>query len=228
MVYAVEPPAQVSIPIANSDAVFPVRRIYCVGRNYAEHTREMGLDPDREPPFFFMKPTDAIEPNGAAIPYPAKTADFQYEIELVAAVGKGGRDITVGDALSHVFGYAVGIDLTRRDIQLEARKAGRPWDMGKGFDRSAPCGPLVLAAEVNPRYGTIWLQVNDRLKQSSDLSELIWNVAEIISYLSDYVELKPGDLIYTGTPSGVGPIKPGDVVIGGVDGVGEIRMTVTK
>lgn len=226
MKYAVPAPEQATVPVAGSDAPFPVRRIYCVGRNYAEHAREMGFDPDREPPFFFMKPADAIQPDGATIPYPAKTENFHYEIELVAAIGTGGRDIAVADALTHVFGYGVGIDLTRRDVQIEARKMGRPWDMGKGFDKSAPCSALVPAAGVDPTQGAIWLEVNGERRQASDLSKLIWSVAEVISYLSGYMELQPGDLIYTGTPEGVGAIVRGDVVTGHVDGVGDIRMTV--
>lgn len=228
MQFAVPAPAQVTLPIKDSDAHFPVRRIYCVGRNYAEHTREMGFDPDREPPFFFMKPADAIVADGRDIFYPPKTQDFHYEIELVVAIGTGGRDISLESALDHVFGYAVGIDLTRRDVQIAARKAGRPWDMGKGFDQSAPCAPLTPAAQFEPTSGTIWLDVNGERKQNSDLSKLIWSVAEVISYLSGYMELQPGDLIFTGTPEGVGPIVPGDVVEGHIDGLGEINMTVKK
>lgn len=227
MQYAVPAPAQVTLPIKGSDVQFPVRRIYCVGRNYAEHAREMGFDPDREPPFFFMKPADAIVADGARIPYPPKTKDFHYEIELVVAIGTGGRDIGLSDALDHVFGYAVGIDLTRRDVQIEARKAGRPWDMGKGFDKSAPCAALIPAAQFDPTSGAIWLDVNGARKQNSDLSKLIWSVAEVISYLSGYMELQAGDLIFTGTPEGVGPIVPGDIVQGHIDGLGDINMTVT-
>jgi fumarylpyruvate hydrolase len=228
MQYAVPAPAQATLPIEGTDALFPVRRIYCVGRNYAEHAREMGFDPDREPPFFFMKPADAIVAEGSQIPYPPKTQDFHYEIELVVAIGAGGRDIALESALDHVFGYAVGIDLTRRDVQIEARKAGRPWDMGKGFDRSAPCSALVPADRFDPAAGAIWLEVNGERKQDSDLSKLIWNVAEVVSYLSGYMELQPGDLIYTGTPEGVGPLVPGDRVKGHVDGVGDINITVSQ
>ena len=228
MQFAVSAPAQVTLPIKDSDAHFPVRRIYCVGRNYAEHAREMGFDPDREPPFFFMKPADAIVADAANIPYPPKTKDFHYEIELVVAIGTGGRDIALVSALDHVFGYAVGIDLTRRDVQIEARKAGRPWDMGKGFDQSAPCAALTPAAQFDPTSGTIWLDVNGERKQNSDLSKLIWSVAEVISYLSGYMELQPGDLIFTGTPEGVGPIVPGDAVKGHIDGLGDIDMTVAS
>lgn len=228
MTYAVPVPARATVPVAGSDALFPVRRIYCVGRNYAEHAREMGFDPDREPPFFFMKPADAIVADGAAVPYPAKTENFHYEIELVVAIGQGGRDIAVADALSHVFGYAVGIDLTRRDVQIEARKMGRPWDMGKGFDQSAPCAPLIPADRFDPSGGAIWLEVNGTRRQESDLAKLIWSVPEVIAYLSGYMELQPGDLIYTGTPEGVGAIVPGDVVIGHIDGIGDIHMSVTQ
>lgn len=228
MANAVPAPMPVTLPIDGSDDVFPVRRIYCVGRNYAEHAREMGFDPDREPPFFFMKPADAIVPDGAAIPYPPRTENFHYEIELVAAIGKGGRDIPVEQALDHVYGYAVGIDLTRRDVQIEARKMGRPWDMGKGFDRSAPCAPLVRANQVDPAKGAIWLKVNGETRQQSDLSKLIWSVPEVVSYLSTYMELVPGDLIYTGTPEGVGPIVAGDEITGGIDGINSIRITVTQ
>jgi len=227
MSYAVTPPDQVAIPVEGGDELFPVRRIYCVGRNYAEHAREMGFDPDREPPFFFMKPADAVQPDGAAIPYPPMTENFHYEIELVIALGKGGKNIAVENALSHIFGYAVGIDLTRRDVQMEARKMGRPWDMGKGFDKSALCGPIHRAAGIAVDKGKIWLKVNGDTKQTSDLSKLIWSVPEVIAYLSTYIELAPGDLIYTGTPEGVGPIVPGDKIIGHVDGVGDISMTVT-
>lgn len=228
MQYAVPAPPQTTLPIEGTDALFPVRRIYCVGRNYAEHAREMGFDPDREPPFFFMKPADAIVAEGSEIPYPPKTKDFQYEIELVVAIGTGGRDIALASALDHVFGYAVGIDLTRRDVQIEARKAGRPWDMGKGFDRSAPCSALVPADRFDPAGGAIWLEVNGERKQDSDLSKLIWSVAEVISYLSGYMELQPGDLIYTGTPEGVGPLVQGDRVKGHVDGVGYINIAVSQ
>ncbi len=227
MTYAVPAPAQVTLPIKGADTLFPVRRIYCVGRNYAEHAREMGFDPDREPPFFFMKPTDAIVPEGASVPYPPKTQDFHYEIELVVAIGTGGRDIPLDKALDHVFGYAVGIDLTRRDVQIEARKMGRPWDMGKGFDHSAPCSALIPAEGLDPTAGSIWLEVNGERKQESDLAKLIWSVAEVVSYLSGYMELQPGDLIYTGTPEGVGPVVRGDTIKGHIDGVGEINITVT-
>ena len=228
MTYAVPAPPQASLPVKGSDALFPVRRIYCVGRNFAEHAREMGFDPDRDPPFFFMKPADAIVADSAAIPYPTMTQNFHYEIELVAAIGTGGRNIPIEDALTHVFGYAAGIDLTRRDVQAEARDMGRPWDMAKGFDRSAPCAALVPADQFDPRSGAIWLEVNGIRKQDSDLDKLIWSVAEVICHLSSYMELQPGDLIFTGTPEGVGPIVPGDVVTGHIDGLIDISMTVTE
>ncbi len=228
MQYAVPAPALATLPIVGTDTLFPVRRIYCVGRNYAEHAREMGFDPDREPPFFFMKPADALVAEGGDVPYPPKTADFHYEIELVAAIGTGGRDIPRDHALDHVFGFAVGIDLTRRDVQIEARKAGRPWDMGKGFDHSAPCSALMPANRFDPAEGLIWLEVNGARKQESNLAKLIWSVAEVVSYLSGYMELQPGDLIFTGTPEGVGAVVPGDVVKGHIDGVGDIDIAVTQ
>lgn len=227
MTYVFPAPAQAAIPIVGSDEFFPVRRIYCVGRNYAAHAREMGFDPDREPPFFFLKPADAIIASGATIPYPAKTENFHYEIELVVAIGTGGRDIPVDDALDHVFGYAVGIDLTRRDLQMQAREMGRPWDMGKGFDQSAPCAPLVRAGTARVDHGRIWLKVNGETRQDSDLSKLIWNVPETISYLSAYMELQPGDIIFTGTPEGVGPIVRGDYVTGHVDGLPDIEIRIS-
>jgi fumarylpyruvate hydrolase len=228
MQYAVTAPAQATLPIEGTEVLFPVRRIYCVGRNYAEHAREMGFDPDREPPFFFMKPADAIVAEGSEIPYPPKTKDFHYEIELVAAIGTGGSDIALDNALDHVFGYAVGIDLTRRDVQIEARKAGRPWDMGKGFDRSAPCSALIRADRFDPTSGAIWLEVNGQRKQDSDLSKLIWSVAEVVSYLSGYMELQPGDLIFTGTPEGVGALVGGDTVKGHIDRLGDINISVSR
>ncbi len=216
-----------SLPVAGEAARFPVRRIYCVGRNYAEHTREMGGDPGREQPFFFMKPADALVQSGSAIPYPPKTQDLHHEIELVVALKSGGRDIAVARALDHVFGYAVGIDLTRRDLQQEARKVGRPWDMGKGFDNSAPCGALAPAQRVgHPDKGAIWLKVNGVLKQNADLSAMIWKVPEMIAYLSGLVELKGGDLLYSGTPAGVGPVVKGDKLDGHVDKVGDLAIAI--
>ena len=225
--FVVSPPPVSSVAVAGTKARFPVRRIICVGRNYAAHAREMGRDPDREPPFFFLKPTDTVVDDGAAVPYPPETSNFQYEIELVVAIGKGGADIPVERALDHVFGYAVGIDLTRRDLQLQAREQGRPWDWGKGFDLSAPCAPLHTVKEVgHPSKGRIWLAVDGDVKQDADLSELIWSVPEIISIASRSMELRPGDLIYTGTPAGVGPVRRGEVMTGGIDGLGAIRISV--
>jgi fumarylpyruvate hydrolase len=215
-----------SLPVAGSDARFPVGRIYCVGRNYAEHAREMGHDPDREPPFFFMKPANSIVQDGSAIAYPVKTKDVHHEIEMVVAIGKGGKDIPVEKALEHVWGYGVGLDMTRRDVQGEAKKMGRPWEMGKAFDESAPCSALKAASSIgHPAKGAIWLKVNGQVKQQGDLSQQIWNVQEQIAFLSGMVTLQAGDLIYTGTPAGVGPVKSGDKLEGHVDGVGDLTIT---
>ncbi|MFF7395276.1 fumarylacetoacetate hydrolase family protein [Achromobacter sp. NPDC008082] len=229
MSFVFAPPAPAAVPIAGSQDAFPVRRVYCVGRNYAAHAREMGFDPDREPPFFFCKPADAVVPvaNGHTLelPYPPETANLHYEIELVAAIGKGGANIAVGDALQHVWGYAVGLDMTRRDLQMKMREAGRPWELGKAFDQSAPIGPLHPASAVpNIHQAAIWLQVNGADKQRSDIGKLIWSVAETIAYLSKYFRLEAGDLIYTGTPEGVGPVVRGDKMTGGVDGLGTLNV----
>ncbi len=218
-----------ALPVAGGSDLFPVGRIYCVGRNYAEHAREMGHDPDREPPFFFMKPANAIVPDGATIPFPQATGDLHHEIELVVALGTGGADIAVETALDHVWGYGVGLDMTRRDLQGEAKKMGRPWEMGKGFDHSAPCAALLPASRIgHPAKGAIWLKVNGTIKQKGDLADMIWNVPETISYLSGLVTLQPGDLIYSGTPAGVGPVKPGDKLEGHVDGVGDLTISYAK
>ncbi len=226
-IYEFPPPPVPTVAIAGSDARLPVRRIFCVGRNYAAHAREMGRDPDREPPFFFTKPADAVVDTGSRIPYPPLTADFHHEIELVVAIGRGGRDIAPAAALDHVFGYAVGIDLTRRDLQLAARDKGRPWDWGKAFDLSAPIAPVRRAAKVgHPSSGRIWLSVNDTLRQDADLAELIWSVPETIALLSTSVTLCPGDLVMTGTPAGVGPMVAGDHVMGGIDGLGTIEIWI--
>ncbi len=215
-----------TVPI-DGGGEFPVRRIYCVGRNYRAHAIEMGMDPDREAPFFFLKPADTIVASGSTIAYPPRTEDYQHEIELVVAIGKGGRNIPIEKALDHVFGYAVGLDMTRRDLQMAARKAGRPWDMGKGFDQSAPCGVLSPASKVGHlAKGAISVTINGEVKQSSDISLLIWNVAEVIADLSAYGELVPGDLIYTGTPEGVGPVKRGDVLVGKIDGLQDLTLTI--
>jgi fumarylpyruvate hydrolase len=225
--FVIQPPPVSSVAVAGTEARFPVRRIICVGRNYAAHAREMGRDPDREPPFFFLKPADTVVDNDATVPYPPQTNNFHYEIELVVAIGRAGFDIPVQTALEHVFGYGVGIDLTRRDLQLQAREQGRPWDWGKGFDQSAPIAPLYPAEQVgHPKSGRIWLAVNGEVKQDSDISKLIWPVADIIAIASQSMELKPGDLIMTGTPEGVGPVQRGEMITGGIDKLGEIRIAV--
>lgn len=208
---------------------FAVHRIYCVGRNYRAHVAEMGGDPDRELPFYFTKPVDALVESGANVPYPPMTSDFQHEVELVVAIGKDGRAIAVEEAYDHVFGFAVGIDLTRRDLQLEARKAGRPWDMGKAFDLSAPCGRLTRLHDVGRmESGQIALWVNGQVRQESDLSMLTWSVAEIIADLSRYVTLRAGDLIFTGTPEGVAPLVPGDGVLARVAGLHDLSISVVE
>ncbi|MAY32772.1 MAG: fumarylacetoacetate hydrolase [Rhodovulum sp.] len=216
-----------TVAVAGSDDRIPVRRIFCIGRNYAAHAREMGRDPDREPPFFFLKPADAVVEDGATIPYPPQTENFHYEAELVAVIGKGGVNIAEADALDHVWGYGVGNDLTRRDLQLVAREQGRPWDLGKGFDRSAPIAPIHPVSKVgHPSKGSIKLTVNGEVKQDADLSELIWSIPEMISILSHSMELKAGDVIMTGTPAGVGPLVPGDVCVVTIEGVGELTTTI--
>ena len=229
MDYVIDFPGVTTLPVAESNKVFPVGRIYCVGRNYAEHAREMGHDPDREPPFFFMKPADAIVANGATIPYPRETKDLHHEIEMIVAIGQGGADIPAGKALDHVFGYGVGLDMTRRDLQTAAKKLGRPWEMGKAFDDSAPCAALKPASMIgHPAKGAIWLKVNGKIAQKGDLSEMIWNVPETISHLSTLITLRPGDIIMSGTPAGVGPVKAGDKLEGHVDGVGDLTITYAK
>jgi fumarylpyruvate hydrolase len=216
-----------TLPVQGTVARFPVHRIYCVGRNYAEHAREMGHDPQRESPFFFLKPADAIVSDDGDFPYPTQTSDVHHEMELVVALCKGGTDITVDHALDHVYGYAAGLDMTRRDLQAAAKKQGRPWDTGKGFDHAAPCGRVAPAASIgHPTTGAIWLKVNGEFRQKGDVSQLIWKVPEVIAQLSTLFTLAPGDLIYTGTPAGVGPILRGDALEGGIDGVGTIRLRV--
>lgn len=206
---------------------FAVRRIYCVGRNYRAHAIEMGADPDREAPFFFLKPTDAIVHSGASVRYPQRTSDYQHEIELVVAIGMGGENIEVADAEKHIFGYAVGLDMTRRDLQMSAKKSGRPWDMGKGFDESAPCGNIAPLTSIGAlKSGAISLDINGETRQSSDLSLMIWNVNEVIADLSTYMCLAPGDLIYTGTPEGVGPVQPGDRLLGRIAGLPDLRIQI--
>ncbi len=224
--YVIDPPAIISVPVAGGGQ-FPVRRVFCVGRNYAEHVREMGGDPDREEPFFFTKPADALVINGADMPYPSKTGDLHHEMELVVAIGTGGRDIAEADALAHVYGYAAGLDMTRRDLQATAKKGGKPWDMAKGFDYSGPIGEIVPASKAgHPAAGKIELVVNGVPRQSSDLAKQIWNVPETIAYLSGLVELAAGDLIFTGTPEGVAAVVAGDVLEGEIAGVGTVRTRI--
>ena len=220
-----EPYAPVTVPIARG-GLFAVRRIYCVGRNYVEHIREMGND-ERDPPFFFAKPADAVVVGGAAVPYPPQTADLHHEIELVVAIGKDGSDIAVPDALDHVYGYAAGLDMTRRDLQAQAKKAGRPWEMAKAFDYSAPIGTIEPASAIgHPDKGAVTLSVNGEVRQQGDLVEQIWSVAEAIAHLSGFVTLRAGDLIMTGTPSGVGAGVRGDVLEGAIEGVGTVRTVI--
>ena len=226
--FVIPPPPQAVVPVAGG-GMFPVRRIFCVGRNYAAHSREMGGDPEREAPFFFTKPADAVVIGEADCPYPAATRDLHHEMELVVAIGQGGADITVADARAHVFGYAAGIDLTRRDLQAEAKKTGRPWDMAKGFDASAPIGAIAPAAAIgHPARGRIALQVNGAARQVSDLDQMIWTVPEIIAALSRLVRLAPGDLIFTGTPEGVAAVKPGDALAGEIEGIGTVLARIVS
>jgi len=227
MTFVIPPVPQPTVEVTGTDARFPAHRIYCVGRNYAKHAREMGMDPDREPPFFFSKPAEALVANGTPVPYPSRTANLHHEIELVVAIGTGGRDIPVANALAHVFGYAVGLDLTRRDQQFAAREQGRPWDVAKGFDHSAPVSAIRPAAEIGHlEQGAIWLEVNGEQRQRANLSEMIWSVPEIVAELSTYFELRPGDLVFTGTPEGVGPVQRGDSLVGGIDGLETLHTTI--
>ena len=231
MSYVFTPPAVVTVPVANSEQKVAVRRVYCVGRNYAAHAVEMGFDPDREPPFFFCKPADAVVPVATgevySLPYPSQTTDLHYEAELVAVIGKGGKDIAVEHALEHVWGYAVGLDMTRRDLQIEMRKMGRPWEVGKAFDHSAPIGPIYPAEQIGHfTKGEIWLTVDGAERQRSDIQKLIWSVAETVSYLSTLFTLEPGDLIFTGTPEGVGPVERGQQMRVGVEGLADLVVDV--
>ncbi|MCC0014886.1 MAG: fumarylacetoacetate hydrolase family protein [Rhodobiaceae bacterium] len=227
MDYAITPPAQAYLPIRGSKAVFPIHRIYCVGRNYAAHAIEMGHDPDREPPFFFQKNPDNVVINGADFPYPDKSNDVHFEIEMLVALHKGGRNIALDKAMDCVWGYGVGLDMTRRDLQGECKKMGRPWEIGKAFEQSAPCSELVPATETgHPTSGAVWLDVNGERRQEGDLNQLIWKVPEMISYLSGLFELAPGDIIMSGTPAGVGPTKRGDVMHGHVEGIGDLHCKV--
>jgi fumarylpyruvate hydrolase len=225
--YAIPAAPRPTVAVAGSHARFPVHRIYCVGRNYPEHAREMGFGDVRAPPFFFTKPADAVIASGGDVPFPTRTANLHHEIELVVALGKGGRDVMEEAAQDLIYGYAVGVDLTRRDVQAAMKEQGRPWDTAKGFDHSAPISPIVPAAgKTHPAQGRIWLEVDDKPRQQGDIADMIWSVPEIISELSTWFELAPGDLIFTGTPAGVGALVPGDRVRGGVDGVGTIAFTM--
>ena len=216
-----------SLAIRGDDRRFPVHRIYCVGRNYAAHAVEMGHDPDRESPFFFQKNPDNLLPDGSDFPYPDKTEDLHYELELVVALASGGRNIALESALDCILGYAVGLDMTRRDLQEQAKKMGRPWDVGKAFDHSAPCSTIVPAHTIgHPDTGAVWLKVNGENRQNGDLNQMIWKVPEIIAYLSGLFTVSPGDLIYTGTPAGVGATVRGDTLHGGVAGVAELEISV--
>lgn len=226
MAFVVPAPRVPAVPVEGTDDTFPVRRIFCVGRNYAAHAREMGANPDAEPPFFFTKPADAIVPGGGDVPYPPATGDLHHEVEMVVAIGKGGADIAAEVALDHVYGYAVGIDLTRRDLQAAAKKGGKPWDMAKGFDASAPLSAIRPTSRIgHPDAGAVTLAVDGETRQSGDLADMIWSVPAMIAYLSTLVILAPGDLIFTGTPEGVGPVQRGQSMAAEVAGVS--RLTVT-
>ncbi len=226
MNFVIPVPPVASVEVAGSEDRFPVRRIYCIGRNYLAHRKEMGHD-DRKPPFYFQKPADALLASGSEFPYPPQTDNVHFEVELVVAIAKGGADIPVEDALDHVYGYGLGIDMTRRDLQSQAKEDGRPWDSAKGFDHSAPISAIrPVSVTGHPDSGRIWLAVNGEIRQDSDLNLQIWNVQEGISHLSRLYQLAPGDLIYTGTPAGVGPVKSGDLITAGIDGIGELEITV--
>jgi fumarylpyruvate hydrolase len=224
--YVIPPPPRVALGVRDSEARFPVHRIYCVGRNYAAHAREMGHDPDREPPFFFQKnPDDLVE--AGSVPYPPRTSDLHHEVELVVALATGGSDIAAEDALSHVYGYAIGLDLTRRDVQAEAKKASRPWETAKAFAASAPISAIMPASAIgHPSKGRLTASVNGAARQDGDLADMIWSVPEIIAHLSQWFELQPGDLIFTGTPAGVGGLERGDVVTAEIEGVGSLNVTI--
>lgn len=231
MAFIFPPEAPVSVPVVGTTDSIAVRRMYCVGRNYAAHAREMGFDPDREPPFFFCKPDNTVVPVGynevLTLDYPAETQNYQYEAELVAVIGKSGSNVSLEEALDHVWGYAVGLDMTRRDLQMKMREMGRPWEIGKSFDRSAPIGPIHPVSDVGHfESADLWLTVDGEMKQKSNVTHLIWSVAETVSYLSRFFRLEPGDLIYTGTPEGVGPVKSGDTMKVGVERLGELTVRV--
>lgn len=225
--YVFAPPPPACLAVHGSHQRLPIRRVFCVGRNYEAHAREMGNDPTREPPFFFMKPADAIVPAEGSVPYPPLTENLHHEIEMVVVIGKPGVNLKAEQALDTVWGYGVGVDLTRRDLQNLAKKMSRPWDWAKGFDASGPCSPIVPVERTgHPKAGRVWLAVNDEVRQEGDLHELIWPVADVLAYISQSVALAPGDLIFTGTPAGVGALSPGDRVTGGVAGVAEINFTI--
>jgi fumarylpyruvate hydrolase len=223
----IAPPARASLPVAGTSQIFPVRRIYCVGRNYVAHVREMGGDESRDPPIFFQKPADSIVQDGSSIPYPPMTSNYHYELELVVAIKKGGRDIPATDALDHIYGYGIGLDMTRRDLQMDLGKSGLPWEAGKAFDASCPCGPLHPVEQVGHiSEGNIRLTVDGETKQDSDLGLMIWKVPEIIANLSKYFMLQPGDIILTGTPAGVGPVVPGNELVGSIDKLGTLTVRI--
>jgi fumarylpyruvate hydrolase len=225
--YVIDPPMISSLPVVGEERRFAVNRIYCVGRNYADHAREMGHDPDREPPFFFMKPASAIVTDGKDMQYPSLSKDVQYEIEMVVAISKGGANIPAEQALDHVYGYGVGLDMTRRDLQGEAKKMGRPWDTGKAFDQSAPCAAITPVSQCGHLHqGIVKLLVNGEVRQEGDLNQLIWNIPDTIAYLSTLFTLEPGDLIMSGTPAGVGPVKKGDVLEGTVEGLAPLKVKI--
>jgi fumarylpyruvate hydrolase len=225
--FVIDLPAVPAIGVTGSSQRFPIRRVFCVGRNYAAHAREMGNDPSREPPFFFTKPADAVVPASGQVPYPPLTSDLHHEVEMVVAIGAGGRNISVDKALDMVWGYGVGLDLTRRDLQAEAKKLGRPWDWAKGFDASAVCSDITpVKVTGHPTTNAIWLKINGEMRQQGTLDEMIWPVADVIAAISQSVALAPGDLIFTGTPAGVGPLQPGDRVTAGVDGIVEIAFEI--
>jgi fumarylpyruvate hydrolase len=225
--YVIPPANLPSLAVEGESGRFPIRRVFCVARNYADHAREMGMDPEREPPFFFTKPADAVVCGGGPLPYPSRTRNLHHEVELVLALGHGGRDIPAASALGCVYGYAVGLDLTRRDLQTEAREKGRPWDTAKAFDRSAPASAIAKAARIgHPERGRIALAVNGEIRQQGDLSEMIWKVPEILAELSTLFELAPGDLVFTGTPAGVGPLVPGDRAVAEIEGVGRLVVSI--
>lgn len=224
--YIIEPAARASLPVRGSEQRFPVRRVYCIGRNYAAHSIEMGGDPNRESPFFFQKNPDNLDASGE-FPYPVKSSDVHHEIELVVALKSGGVNISVDNSLEHVYGYAIGIDMTRRDLQAEMKQTRRPWEIGKAFERSAPIGPIIPASEIgHPDSGSISLKVNNDQRQQGNLNQMIWKVPEIIAYLSEYFEIGAGDLIMSGTPAGVGPVVRGDVMDATIEGIGELVVTV--